>query len=149
MVVLAGPALAACAPLLSYDDLGLAPDAGADAARADAGDLCRFAPVPDEGFYCGPALSDAGSPRDLWECVDGTKAPGSPAPCALGCVVMPAAHADLCSRCDLGDGTYCVKEWKPDYLSVDDVLLTCEAGVATTSSCSANCVHDAPRSRCP
>lgn len=149
--------LGACAPLLDYDDLerappdaGAEPDGGAEKpdATIDAGDLCRFAPMTAIGFYCGDVLSDAGSARDLWECTDEKKAPDSPYPCAFGCFQMPPNHADLCNRCDLGDGTYCAKEWRADYLSVDDILITCQGGKATAKACPSACVHAAPASSC-
>lgn len=161
LAVVVGSALGACAPLLDYDDLGRAPpDAGAatttdagvdgdrDDAAIDAGDLCRFAPMTAIGFYCGDVLYDGGSARDLWECTDKKRAPDSPYPCAFGCFQMPPNHADLCNRCDLGDGSYCAKEWRADYLSVDDVLITCQSGKATTKACPSECVHAAPASSC-
>jgi hypothetical protein len=178
--------VAACAPLLSFDDLEGPLDAGdAGKTTSDAGasnddalspievdggvvdangwdganhpeiDLCVYA--TGDGFSCGDVLKPGVSPGILYYCVGKQSAVSDRYSCTDGCVQMPANHADICNRCrpgDLVNGTYCVKQVKPDYYTPgNDVLITCNGTTATPTLCAGECVEagtpDNSTSHCP
>ena len=181
IVALAGVAaaatFAACAPLLSYDDLSGAPPnegggVGADGSHdgalvmdarpadgsidaADAGDLCVRAKTKIDEWYCEPALEKTSSnPARLWHCLDA--AVFDTKDCPFGCFQAPPDKPDLCAYCNFGDGDYCPSEFSDVYVQYafkDTFVIRCSGGqpLPTPIPCDggARCVRAAPASHCP
>ncbi len=147
---------AACAPLLSFDDLSEAPksdaggtaeaahdgglgadarpgdDGGVDAAAigVDAGDLCARVTAPSDAWYCERVLDMSSSnPSRLWTCLDGGST--GVTNCAFGCFQAPPGRPDLCAFCNLGDGDYCPSEFSDVYVTYpahDVFVIHCSGG---------------------
>jgi hypothetical protein len=147
---------AACAPLIDFDALTTAHDAGVDAAEEAAQDGgVSEAPAPGDagpsdststeapcagklqGYYCGSDLSGyAGSASDLVHCTTAGTVDGFDT-CSQGCIVLTSGLPDTCDPCaGTGDGTWCGNQLQlsanvESYLQY--VIFTCTNGKSSTT----------------